>query len=252
MSQEHAQSHDNNAHQHHGSPWILWALGGVTAISLAPFALPIIGIGSASTAENLMHTMGGEAGTGLAGGLHGLVGSLPFGDVLTSTASMEIAGVGVAVGTVASLASTLVIGVGGMLLANWMEKHEQEGQFPWSKVVRYGALATSALIALPSVIGALAIGITFIASLFGTGAANTVFPAMQNTLGATSMHAAEGGAIQGVAASLIHVVDCGIAALPFVGAYFANKKGHEVPENKVETVDFRERLHQTYQAAIAH
>lgn len=254
MTVPYAQPQDHSKHKDHGASWVLGGLGVITALSLAPFILPMIGIGNTVKAGDIMHRMGEGGGTGIAGGLQDFIGGFPGGDLLTSTApALDIGGFTIAAGTIATLGATLVIGIGGVMLANWMEKNEKQGDFPWSKVVRFAAIGTSALIALPGILGAISIGISFIGSLFGsTVIENGTFSAMYQSLGATSMHTGAGGAANSVAASLVHLLDCGVAALPLVGTYFANKAhGQEKPQNRLEQVDFRQRLRDTHQLAVS-
>lgn len=223
-------------HAAHKSHWLSWSmLGSIGTLTLAPYILPAIGIGQASKVTDLMHFLGtpltpGAMGTGLAGTVQGGIAAVPgVGGMLTSTAPVAIPGVGpIAAGALATIAATAIIGIGGMLLANWMEKREQEGDFPWSKVVRFTALATSALIALPSILSALSLGIAFFGTLMGPEISSSTALAVNGSLGATSMHNVAGS----LTALLPHFLTCGAAALPFVGALFMNKRD-EKPETRI-------------------
>jgi len=230
----HERAHDPT--QHATSPWKLGLLGGVGALTLAPYLLPLIGIGKADSASGIMHYIGstfteGGVGTGLAGALQGGIASIPVvGGALTSATSVTLPGLGftIASGALVTLAAAATLSIGGMLLANWMERREQPGDFPWSKVIRYTSMATSALIALPSMLSAISVGITFLASLFGPAANSHAAIAMQSSLGATSLHSATGAA-SGLAALIPHFITCGAAALPVIGSLFIDKSTKPLP-----------------------
>lgn len=205
------------------------ALAGVGALTVAPYFLP-----ASVDPGDIMHFIGapasdGALGSGLAGALQKGLSHLPLlGSALTSTAPVGLPLIGtIASGALVSLAATAAIGIGGILLANWMHARETPEQFPWSKVVRYTALATSTLIALPSILGAISVGITFFASYFGPAAGSNTAWAMKDSLGATNLHAT--GAAGGLAALLPHFVACGAAAVPLVGAMVMGS-----PRNKPE------------------
>lgn len=219
------------------NPWLLGGLGVVGALTLAPYVLPVLGIGNADLANHMMGFMGSSEnpfGSGIAGELNKFIGGIPLvGGALTSTASVSLPFIGsVASGALVTMGATAVIGIGGMLLANWMEKREDpnQGGIRWSKVIRYASLATSMFIALPSLLGAISIGVSFLASLFGPAVGNPTLVAMKEGLGATAMSHGVDSAASGLAALLPHFFSCGAAALPVVGALFAN--GRSAPEIK--------------------
>lgn len=228
-----AETHDHAAqHARHISPLTWGLLAGLGTLTLAPYILPAIGIGQTDSASGIMHLVGASptgdpVGTGLAATVQKGIAAIPgIGGALTSTAPTQFLGMTMASGAVTTLLATAGIGMGGVLLANWVEKHEDPNKqgIRWSKVIRFAALATSALIALPGILGAISVGITFFATLLGpAGSGSYTGLAMQGFTGATNMHAASGAA-GGVAAMLPHLFTCGLAALPVVGALFMNTK----------------------------
>ncbi len=227
-----AISNDHAEHERHISPLTWGLLGGLGTLTLAPYLLPAIGIGQTDSASGMMHLIsasptGDPMGTGWAAAAQRSIAAIPgVGSALTSTEPTQFLGMTLASGAVTTLLATAGIGIGGVLLANWVEKHEDPNKqgIRWSKVIRFAALATSALIALPGILGAISVGITFFATLFGpAGSGSFTGIAMQNFAGATNMHAASGAA-GGVAAMLPHLFTCGLAALPVVGALFMNTK----------------------------
>lgn len=201
-------------------------IGLVGTISLAPYVLPSIGIGSASLAHDTMAWLsaGSTYGTGLAGGAQALLASIPgIGSALTSAELVTIPGLGVSIasGALASVGLTALIGIGGTWLANWMETHEQaDAPIHWSKVVRYASLATSAMIALPGIISGLAVGIAFLSGAVGLGM--ETLPMLRGTLGATTMPM--DGGLGGLAAVIPHLFTCGLPFMPVAAAMFMDMK----------------------------
>jgi hypothetical protein len=199
---------------HHLSKGDKWVLGGAAALAgliVAPYALTGIGLTTAEDVTTLMTTMHGVGdGTGFAGWLNSGLAQVP--------------GIGptLAAGSIWTAVTAGAIGFGGMWLANYLEKREIEngGQgFPWSRVVRYGALATSALVALPSILSGISLGVTYLAALtLSTGAASSVLTFMANNVGTIgAMGVATSGAGFGVLLS--HLLTCGVAIVPMALSY---------------------------------
>lgn len=222
---------------HHASPWLLGSLAGLGVLTIAPYALPALGIGGTDGGD-LMHFIGAPStpdalGTGLAGNAQQLLANVPgIGSALTSATPTSFLGMSIASGALVSLAATAIIGLGGVWLANRIEKNETGDGIRWSKVIRTAALATSILIALPSLIGAISVGVTFLASMFGIQSGTQVALAMRETLGATSLHAS--GALSGMSALLPHFIACGAAALPLIGSLFVHRTTQPKPTPRIE------------------
>jgi hypothetical protein len=234
------EKHDHANHQGHLNPWLLGGFGAVTALSLAPYLLPIIGIGepfdpsSHGGTHMIMNLLGlpateGALGSGLAGSVAGAISHIPIiGTALTSTSLVTIPGTGISIasGALMSVASAAVIGIGGMFVADWLEKREaQQGNtqsIRWSQIVRYGSLATSILISLPSLLTGISVGIAFIAAQIGVSAGWQAIGALRGSIGAVSM--GEMGAASGIVALIPHLFSCGLASLPIIGSLFLGKK----------------------------
>ncbi|MFM9890844.1 MAG: hypothetical protein ACKVOE_09455 [Rickettsiales bacterium] len=185
----------------------------------------MFGLGKADDAANMMSFIGAPVtnpyGSGVAGWLQGGLAAIPgIGGALTSTTPINVLGLSMTSGALVSIAASGVIGIGGALLARWLEKREDpNAPIYWSKIIRYTALATSLLIALPSVLGAISVAFTFFASLTGQGAGSSMALSMRDTLGATTAHA---GAAGGLATLVSHFIACGAAILPVgLATYFA-------------------------------
>ncbi len=223
----------NHTHQHSFDPGMLAAIATSTLIA-APYILPFLGIGSLDKTNTIMHAIGGHSsvdaltgipssyGTGIAGFIQSSLAQIPFiGSALTSLAPVTIPGIGVSIasGTLVSFGAIAVIGIGGVLLANWLERRESPSQkFRASTVIRSIALTTSVLIALPSILSGLSLAIAFLAfSMGGYAVANHTILGLQATLGATAMaHGAAGGLL---AATLPHLITCGGMLLPLLSSF---------------------------------
>lgn len=184
------------------------AIGG-GAIMLAPHVLPAIGIGSETLAANSETMLHGASG--LAGGVNYLLSGVP------------VVGPQLAEGGLFNAALCGVVGIGGVVLGNHLIKKEagKEG-ISWGKLIEYAALATSALIALPTVLSSISSGILYLSQLLGLAAENPRFPpqmasVLQHTLGTTGM-AHESMGFTGLAAVIPHVLTCG---LPMASAALA-------------------------------
>ncbi len=230
-------------HSKHLNPWLLGGVGALAAVTLAPYVMPLIGIGDMNSAQNAMHFLGapafeGSFGNGLAGAAQGMMASIPgIGGALTSGALVTIPGIGltIASGALLTIGATAVLGIGGMLLANWMEKHENpHAKIKWSKLVRVAALTSSALVALPGILSGLAVGAAFFVSLMPVSTmTNELLFNMRNTLGATSMNMGPAG---GIAALLPHLFTCGAAFIPLALAFFMGKPAAKNTEARMELV----------------
>src|SRR5690606_20043583 len=112
-------------------------------------------------------------GSGLAGGLNNMLAAVP------------VIGSELAKGGLFNTVATGVVGIGGVLLGHHLSKtHDPEkGGINWGKIIKWGALATSALIALPSVITGVGYGMIYLAMEFGAyeTAMNTIDWVAQNS-----------------------------------------------------------------------
>lgn len=189
--------------------------GAVGGVITAPYLLPLVGIGSERMAEMAMTSMHATTplGIGLAGQVNGLLNGIP------------VIGPQLAAGGIMTAVTSGVIGIGGVLLSKWMEKKEAENPeqsgIQWSRVIRYAALATSILIALPSLLTGISAGVTFLAAAFGSSAAaSATATALSGTLGAMgSLSIAESSASL-LATTIPHLFICGAAIIPAAMALF--------------------------------
>lgn len=195
------------------------AIGAAVAtagVVLAPHILPALGITDpVLTADAMWASHGHEAseifsitqaGSGVAGMLNRAMASyLPIvGETLASNNLIN--------GVV-----TASIGVGGMVLGNFIAKNEDGSKsIKWGNVIKYGAMATSALIALPMLLSGITMGATFLAMLsesqpFVEGVANF----MQSTAGVSGAPMATSFfGLSGIASVVPHLFTCAASLLP--------------------------------------
>lgn len=206
-----------HTHHHHMSLSTKLALGGaaITAgIIVAPYVLPALGISSGMAAEESLFLLHNETvGAGLAGTIGNALSAIP--------------GIGssLAQGGWFNIAATASTGIGGVLLGNWMSKnHKGKPGFDWGKAVKWAGLATSALIALPSILTGITNGIVFLASEFLPSVeATEIINQVAQTVGYTSYPDIFKSGLSGVAASLPHLLTCGSSIVPLVAGIGANE-----------------------------
>lgn len=197
-----------------------------SAIMIAPHLLPLIDIGTTEStllisqcSTNLAESAS-VYGTGIAGWVAGSLSQVPLiGESLAKG------------GFTASLTSG-AIGTGGAFFAHYLHQKTDGGTgIRWGNVIKTACLLTSAFVALPAILPALGMGISYFALMFGaTGlAASTI-----STFGVTA--ASIGGITSswGVAGLVApHLISCGLA---FGGAAMALLPGRKSTDIKDSTV----------------
>lgn len=195
--------------------WAILGTAGLAAgIILSPFVLPVIGIGSHEVAAEIMAAMHGTGtGNGLAGALGSIVNAVPaIGPTLAQ-------------GGLASAFATAAIGLGGTTLGRHLAAGDTDRPIAWGAILTTAALATSALIALPSILTGLSVGLAFLAdTIGGVALANQAITFLSHTLGSTgSLNAAT--ATTSLGALLPHLLTCGATLLPLSGVWAAHHVG---------------------------
>ncbi|MDX2112118.1 MAG: hypothetical protein SFW63_00040 [Alphaproteobacteria bacterium] len=235
---EHAHHHAAHTHDEHQSDTRTWlrrmAIGtalAAGAIILAPYILPVVGVGSSELLEEsilAMHATG--TGSGLAGAINGVLAAIP--------------GVGAALsgGGYATMAATGLIGIGGVLLGRYIEKREDGRQrFRWGRAIKTAALITSTLIAMPSILTGISTGVVFLcAALSGAALASSAIALMGETLGSTGTSSMAISGVSGAALALPHLLTCGSSLAPVIVATAMTKN---------KSASFADRINQ--ESAIA-
>lgn len=198
-----------------GNKWLKpLAIGGLvasTAIILAPYVLPSLGIGSNElTIESATIMHGPGAGSGIAGSVNSVLEAVPgIGTELAKG------------GLVTSLVSG-VVGIGGILLGNYIQKKDDgTRRFNYGKIIKTAALITSALIALPSVLSGISVGLVYLCGALGDHTLATAATGLlTRTIGCIGSSAITAGASTGaLAAAIPHIATCGAAILPAAITY---------------------------------
>lgn len=190
---------------HHSSHrWQLGAVLGLGGLIAAPYVLSALGTKTQiGPIMDLLHSAEPSViGSGFAASVSNTIGHIP------------LIGHALATNPYVSFAATAGLSIGGMLLANYLEKRERNlpaGAIHWSKVVRYASLATSLLIALPSILTGITASLTFFAFCIGSAAfGSSILGKLSATIGAIDMNMGTSA----LAVSLPHLVTCGAAILP--------------------------------------
>ena len=177
------------------------------AIVLAPHILPSLGVGGADLAEEaglILH----HDPTGVAGTINGVLGTVP------------LIGTELAKGGLFTAFTSASVGLGGIWLSRFMEKKEDGSKrIKWSKIIRYGALATSARVALPTVLTALGTGIIYLSMLLDSATPALAPTAVVGTVGSTigsigGEHQTALLGASGIVAALPHLLLCCTSLLP--------------------------------------
>lgn len=195
-------------------------------IMLAPHVLPALGITSPELAEEAALMIHNKP-AGMAGALNSTIGLIP--------------GIGskLAEGGWFTAAVSASIGMGGMLLGNFIEKREGEAKgIKWGSAIKWGALITSALVALPTILTAIGTGIVYAgmalsdAGVISTASSNSIISNVYKTIGSiggTYEHNLLG--LGGLAAVVPHFLCCGAPLAP-LAANIIGKRLHHEPEKK--------------------
>ncbi len=207
------QHHDHHEHEHsHRVSKLLTGLaigGAVTAAAIiaAPYVLPAIGLGDAETAlesMSVLHNMADAGGGKLAGSINSVLAAVPLiGDSL-------------AAGGFYNALATGVVGIGGVLLGNFVAKREDGSKkIKWGSVIKTAALIASALIALPTMLTMLGTGLIFASTLAGdVGITSSVVGMVGSTIGTMGNMENAMYATSGLLAAVPHFITCGASIIP--------------------------------------
>lgn len=208
MQSLHPSTHESHT-RHKWELGLVAAAGGLIA---APYVLPLVKIGDPILASNVINLCSGAA-SGLTGVVEGALSSVP-----------SIGGWLVGLGWGPSLVSA-AIGIGGAYLGDYVHRHyDRKGHTQWGTIIKYAALTTSILIALPSILSGISMGIAYLAGLGGDQAFAAARSALSSTLGFSGI---AHDAPTGLAGLLPHLFTCGRALIPAGLAILASRGGKE-------------------------
>lgn len=219
IEQSHTSSeHEHSKHQDHRLHYLVLGTALVTgAIILAPSVLPALGINNAENIQELAGLLTHHS-AGWASKINTGLSAIPF-----------IGGT-LATGGFATAACVAAIGIGGVLLGRYLEKrHDGKQAINWGKVIKYGAMISSALIALPTLLSSITVGITIIADTLspaGSLLAENTGKFLAENLGVLSTHHAAGG-LTGLASIIPHFITCGLPLAPALMSLFMSDDSKE-------------------------
>jgi len=177
-------------------------------LMLAPHVLPALGVTSAELAEEASLMIHNNP-SGIAGGINSALALIP--------------GIGsrLAAGGIFTAIASGVIGVGGVLLGNYIENREEGAGLKWGSIIKYAAMITSALIALPTVLTAIGTGIIYSgmalseAGTITTATSNSIIANVYKTIGSIGgTHEHELMGVSGIGAVIPHFIGCGVPLAP--------------------------------------
>lgn len=216
--------HAKNPAQQWVWPITIGALATIGAVMVAPNILPMVGIGDEELSQQVfaaMHTTEGSYGTGAAGAVNTMLSKIPlFGE-------------GLAQGGLFTALTCGGIGLGGIVLGDYVEKREDKSMsISIGKTIKAASMITSALIALPAILTGISIGIVYLCGALGDKElASQAIGQLYNTIG--SSHKLPGPAgVVGIMAAASHVGTCGI---PVVSTLLgmSNKNETQIPPKPI-------------------
>lgn len=228
-------NNDSENHHHNFAKWLAIATA-VTAgaIIVAPYVLPLAGIGEGEDIVNIMtaiHNNPSVPGTGLAGFINKGLGAVPLiGETLAK-------------GSIATALISGGVGIGGVLLGRYIGKRENGKHYvKWGNVISTAALLTSAIIALPTALTSITAGITFLASLAGPEMSGAALTMLRSTVGVANSEGLTSGGLSAASLAVPHLLTCGTGALPALvsfGLHHTTKKNADcdLPANSEALAD---------------
>ena len=203
-------------------------------IILAPHILPALGATSPELAEEAALMIHNNP-TGMAGAINSALALIPGIGGKLAAGGLFTAGV------------SAFTGIGGVLLGQFLENKEDGTKgIKWGTVIKYGALITSALIAMPAILTALGTGIIYCgmalseAGILTTAASNSIIANVAKTLGSV------GGAyshnlfgLEGISAVLPHFLCCGAPFAPALLSFFMPWKKKEAPAAEPQATEHK-------------
>jgi|GEM_PF-727210 len=236
------QNNEHDHNEHAESDFDKWlkriAIGTALitgAVVLSPYILPLLGVGgdaAADIADSVF--LATQCNDGLGSGIAGFINS--------GLNAIPLIGESLAKGGLAASLTSGAIGIGGVLLGSFMEKKDDGNNgVNWGKVIRYGALITSALIGMPAILSGISAGVFYLAKLaLEPTVAQSVLTFMSGTFGSIgfsgSMTAIAGGTSTALSFGLSHLLTCGSAIIPTVAAWFmggSSDKPESQSQNKL-------------------
>lgn len=208
---DHSLHHEEKKHSAFANSKLLTGLAiGAAAVGaaviLAPVVLPALSIGTETMADDAMfmlHTSVDKGGSGIAGIINRALAGVP------------VIGTKLAEGGLFNAAATATIGIGGVLLGNFIARREDGSKrIKWGKLIKYAALATSAIVALPTVLTALTTGIAYLSMFAEPNLGMSITAWADYLLGVAGNMTKTMMGFSGLAAIIPHALTCGSILVP--------------------------------------
>jgi hypothetical protein len=219
----------------HHKPWehtllkmMSWGGLATAGLALAPVLFSFGNGTSAMMANQAVVSCVTGPPRGLAGEAYGLLQDMGFSSSLVS-------------GGLATAGISGGIAIGGLLLANYLDKRTQPGAFRWGAVVRWTALSTSILIALPAILPAISMGLNFLGMWSGSlglqgfaadigtlGTASAAATAAASAGGNVAATAGVSTAMGAAGLAVIHALTCALP-LGITGLFLGQKEEPKKP-----------------------
>lgn len=207
------------------------ALGGAiiaAGVVFAPYVAPMLGVGDLNTAESALEiTHYFTEGDGLAKVASKTISLIPY------------IGENLAKDGLTNIVATGAIGIGGVSLGHLISGYHQGDGTDWGRIIMWSALATSALIALPSILTGITNGVIY--TLFELGEHGIIDPftqgkpiaeAMIQTVGVAPYIEAQDFGYTGLAVTLPHLLTCGFSMVPLALGFGTHKALKDRAEEK--------------------
>jgi hypothetical protein len=213
----------NHTHEQRGvlhKPWehtalkvLSWTGLGTAGLALAPLVFPQFSLNAVPASANAIARC-------IKGEPSGLV--KPIYDAFEGTVGASL----ISGGWPTALVSG-GLAVGGLWLANYVDKRTEQGAFRWGSVIRWAALTTSILISLPTILTAMSMGINFFSFWAGSEGPSALGSAI-GSLGAKGAASGMGAAASAAGLASIHALTCALP-LGITGFFLGQKEEPKKP-----------------------
>lgn len=207
----------------------------LTAIKYASYAAA--GLALLPFGANLVSDMGSTAAASFDWAVARCASYVPTGLVAEMAGFLSpipLIGTTLAAGGFGAVAIAAAVGIGGTLLGRYLEsKNVRIGDVNVGKVVRWAALGTTMLFAMPAILSGIAMGLHFLSSFanleFGMTGVQSTLNSWANAIGSQGT-ASVTGAYGALGLAATHGIVCGLPAL------ITGKLSHvETPKTNVAT-----------------
>lgn len=191
--------------EHQALTLVKYASYAAAGLSLLPFVLQI-GADPLSPASRAFDWAVGRCATPsadtLAQHMAGFLSPIP------------LIGVTLAAGGLGAIGIAAAVGIGGTLLGRYLEKKDVRfHDINVGKVVRWAALATTMLFAMPAILSGISMGLHFLSVYLSESGVNSTLSGMANTIGSVGTAGNINSSFGALGLAATHGLICGLPAL---------------------------------------